>query len=319
MKIVILDSNALNPGDMSWDQIRAFGNVTTYPRTQGKEEIVARIADAEIVLLNKVPIDDEILERCPTVKLICCLSTGYNVVDIHAARARNIPVCNVPAYSTAAVSQFTFALLLELCHRIGHHDKTVHDGKWAACPDFCYWDTPQMELAGKTMGIIGFGRIGQAVGRIAHAMGMEVLAYSRSRRSEGEAIAEYVDLDTLLAQSDIISLHCPLFPETERLINAQTIAKMKDGAILLNTARGQVIDEAAVAEALKCGKLRGAAMDVVSEEPIHPNNPLLSAPNCIITPHMAWAPMETRQRILDVTVRNIQGYLSGKPLNVVNP
>lgn len=318
MKIVILDSNALNPGDMSWDQIRAFGDVTTYPRTQGKEEIIARIADSEIVLLNKVPIDADILDACPSIKLICCLSTGYNVVDIHAARARNIPVCNVPAYSTAAVSQFTFALLLELCHRIGHHDKTVHDGKWAACPDFCYWDTPQMELAGKTIGIIGFGRIGQAVGRIARAMGMKVLAYSRSRRLEGEEIAEYVDLDTLLAHSDIVSLHCPLFPETENLINAATIAKMKDGAILLNTARGQVIDETAVADALNSGKLRGAAMDVVSEEPISPTNPLLSAPNCIITPHMAWAPMETRQRILDVTVENIQSFLSGGSKNVVN-
>lgn len=319
MKIVILDSNALNPGDMSWDQIKAFGDVTTYPRTQGKDEIIARIGDSDIVLLNKVPIDAEILDACPSVKLICCLSTGYNVVDIHAARDRNIPVCNVPAYSTAAVSQFTFALLLELCHRIGHHDQTVHDGKWTACPDFCYWDTPQMELAGKTIGIIGFGRIGQAVGRIAKAMGMEVLAYSRSRRSEGEKIAEYVDLETLLHSSDIISLHCPLFPETEKLINARAIEKMKDGAILLNTARGQVIDEAAVADALKTGKLRGAAMDVVSEEPIRADNPLLSAPNCIITPHMAWAPMETRQRILDITVENIGGFLSNNPINVVNP
>ena len=318
MNIVILDSHALNPGDMSWDQIRAFGNVTTYPRTTGKDEIIRRIGDAEIVLLNKIPIDGDILDACPSVKLICCLSTGYNVVDINAARARGISVCNVPAYSTAAVSQFTFALLLELCHRIGHHDKTVHDGKWSACPDFCYWDTPQMELAGKTVGIIGFGRIGQAVGRIAAAMGMKVLAYSRSRRPEGESIAEYVDLDTLLSASDIVSLHCPLFPETENLINAAAINKMKDGAILLNTARGPIIDEVAVAQALKSGKLRGAAMDVVSEEPIRAENPLLTAPNCIITPHMAWAPMETRQRILDITVANISGYLNGTPVNVVN-
>ena len=318
MKIVILDSNAVNPGDMSWDQIRAFGEVTTYPRTAGKETIIRRIAGHDIVLLNKVPIDAEVLDACPSVKLICCLSTGYNVVDIQAARERNIPVCNVPAYSTAAVSQFTFALLLELCHRVGHHDKTVHDGKWAACPDFCYWDTPQMELAGKTMGIIGFGRIGQAVGRIARAMGMEVLAYSRSHRPEGSEIGTYVDLDTLLAQSDIISLHCPLFPETQNLINADTIAKMKDGAILLNASRGPVIDEAAVAEALHSGKLRGAAMDVVSKEPISPANPLLTAPNCIITPHMAWSPRETRQRILDVTVENISGFLTGNPKNVVN-
>ena len=318
MKIVILDSNALNPGDMSWDQFSAFGKVVTYPRTTDKQSVISRIGDADIVLLNKVPIDGEILDACPSIKLICCLSTGYNVVDIQAARKRNIPVCNVPAYSTAAVSQFTFALLLELCHRVGHHDQTGHGGKWASCPDFCYWDTPQMELAGKTMGIIGFGRIGQAVGRIAAAIGMNVLAYSRTRRPEGEDIAKYVDLDTLLAESDVISLHCPLFPETENLINAGTIAKMKDGVILLNTARGQVIDEEAVANALHSGKLRGAAMDVVSQEPILPNNPLLNAPNCIITPHMAWAPMETRQRILDVTVDNINGFLTGNPINVVN-
>lgn len=319
MKIVILDSNAVNPGDMSWDQIRVFGDVATYPRTATKEETIARIGNSEIALLNKVPIDSEVMDACPSVQLICCLSTGYNVVDIQAAKDRGICVCNVPAYSTAAVSQFTFALLLELCHHIGHHNKTVHDGKWAACPDFCYWDTPQMELAGKTMGIIGFGRIGQAVGRIARAMGMNVLAYSRTQRPEGKEIATYVDLDQLLSQSDIISLHCPLFPETQNLINADTVKKMKDGAILLNTSRGQVIDEAAVAEALKAGKLRGAAMDVVSEEPISPTNPLLTAPNCIITPHMAWAPMETRQRILDITAQNIAGFLSGAPQNVVNP
>ena len=317
MKIVVLDGNALNPGDLSWDCIRQFGNVTVYDRTPSKEDTIRRIRDAQIILLNKVPIDKEVLTACSSIQLICCLSTGYNVVDIQAARERGIPVCNVPAYSTAAVSQFTFALLLELCHRVGHHDRTVHEGKWSACPNFCYWDSPQIELAGKTMGIIGYGRIGQAVGRIARAMGMEVLAYSRTIRDGMEV--NYVDLDTLLRRSDVISLHCPLFPETEKLINAKTIVKMKDGAILLNTARGQIIDEHAVADALKSGKLRGAAMDVVSEEPISPTNPLLTAPNCIITPHMAWAPVETRQRILDTTVRSIQGYLTGNPQNVVNP
>ena len=319
MKLVILDGNALNPGDMSWDCFRSFGEVTVYPRTEGKQTVIQRLTGADIVLLNKVPIDAEILDACPSVRLICCLSTGYNVVDIQAARQRNIPVCNVPAYSTASVSQFTFALLLELCHRVGHHDQSVHAGKWTAHPDFCYWDTPQMELAGKTMGIIGFGRIGQAVGRIAGAMGMKVLAYSRSRRPEGEQIAAYVDLDTLLFCSDVVSLHCPLFPETEHLINAETIAKMKDGAILLNTSRGPVIHEQDVADALRSGKLRGAAMDVVSVEPIRADNPLLTAPNCIITPHMAWAPTEARQRILDVTMDNIRGYLSHTPVNVVNP
>lgn len=317
MKIVSLDGAALNPGDLSWSCFEQFGEITVYPRTANEQETVQRIGDADIVLLNKVPITEAILDACPNVKLICCLATGYNVVDTKAAKAKGIPVCNVPAYSTRSVTQFTFGLLLELCHRIGHHDRRVHEGAWAACPNFCFWDTPQMELAGKTMGIIGFGQIGQSVGAVAEALGMRVIAYSRSRRPGVNA--EYVDLDTLLKQSDVVSLHCPLFPETTGLINAETIAKMKDGAILLNTARGPVIDEQAVADALKSGKLRGAAMDVVSAEPISPNNPLLTAPNCVITPHMAWAPIEARQRILDITTENIRGYLSGSPVNVVNP
>lgn len=315
MKIVVLDGEALNPGDLSWQCLEAFGSVTVYPRTTSTE-LLPRLAGAQIALVNKVPLTAETIRLCPELRLICCLSTGYNVVDIHAARELGIPVCNVPDYSTHAVSQFTMALLLELCHRIGHHDARVHEGAWAACPNFCFWDTPQMELAGKTMGIIGYGRIGQAVGRIAAAMGMEVLAYSRTRRPE---FAEtYVELDELLARSDVISLHCPLFPETTRLINENTISKMKDGALLLNTSRGDVIDEAAVAEALRTGKLGGAAMDVVTREPISPANPLLHAPNCILTPHMAWAPAETRQRILDTTVRSIQGFLNGHGVNVVN-
>ena len=245
-------------------------------------------------------------------------ATGYNVIDIEAAREYGITVTNIPAYSTASVAQMVMAHLLNITQRVDYYAQQNRAGRWGDNPDFCYWDTPQMELAGKTMGIIGFGRIGQAVGRIAIAMGMKVLAYSRSIRPEGEEIATYVDLDTLLSQSDIVSLHCPLFPETQNLINTDTIAKMKDGAILLNTSRGPVIDEAAVADALKRGILRGAAMDVVSEEPIRAENPLLSAPNCIITPHMAWAPMETRQRILDITVQNISGFITGDPVNVVN-
>lgn len=318
MKIVILDGNALNPGDLSWDPIRQFGELTVYPRTERQEDVIARIGDHEIVLINKVPITEEVFAACPNIKLICVQATGYNVVDCEAAKRRGIPVCNVPSYSTAAVAQFTLALLLELCHRVGHHDKLVHEGKWCECDTFCFWDSPQMELAGKTMGIIGFGSIGQAVGRLAKALGMEVITYSRSVRPEGLEIAEYVDLDTLLTRADVISLHCPLFPETEKLINAQTIAKMRDGAMLLNTSRGGVIDEGAVADALRSGKLRGAAVDVVSEEPMLRSNPLLTAPNCIITPHMAWAPEEARQRILDVTIENIQSFLDGSPINVVN-
>ena len=319
MKIVILDGFALNPGDLDWSPLSRFGEVTVYERTGSEEEAIQRIGNAQIVLTNKVPITAAIMDACPSVKLICCLATGYNVVDIEAAKSRGIPVCNVPAYSTQAVAQFTIGLLLELCHRIGHHSQRVHDGAWVSCPNFCFWETPQMELAGKTIGIIGFGQIGQAVGKIAAAVGMNVLAYSRSRRPEAETIGEYVDLDTLLEQSDVISLHCPLFPETAELINTNTISKMKDGAILLNTSRGGVINEADVSEALQSGKLRAAAMDVVSQEPMAANNPLLAAPNCIITPHMAWAPIETRQRILDITMQSIRGYLNNQPVNVVNP
>ena len=314
MKIVILEGNAVNPGDLSWDVFKDFGSVTVYPRTQ-PEDAVERIGDAEIIFINKFPVTAELLDACPSVKLICVLATGYNVVDCQAAKTRGVTVCNVPAYGTDAVAQFTISLLLELCHRIGHHSEAVHNGKWAECPDFCFWDTPQMELAGKTFGIIGYGRIGQAVGKIASALGMHILAYTRTPK-KGD---EYVDLDTLLAKSDVISLHCPLTADNTQLINESTIAKMKPGAILLNTARGGLVNEQALADALKSGMLRGAAVDVVSHEPISPDNPLLSAPNCIITPHMAWAPIESRQRIIDCTYKSITGYLNGQPVNVVNP
>ena len=314
MKIVILDGHALNPGDLSWEWLREFGTYTYYDRTPTTELTVERIGDADIIILNKTPITEEILEACPSVKLICIMATGYNVVDCAAAAKRGIPVCNVPGYGTNAVAQFTFALLLELCNRVGLHDESVHKGEWSACPDFCYWKTPQMELYGKTFGIIGYGTIGRAVGRIAEAMGMRVLAYSRTHH----AGTDYVSLETLLKESDIISLHAPLFPETFHLINADTISRMKDGAILLNTARGPLIDEAAVADALRSGKLRGAAVDVVDSEPIPASSPLLSAPNCIITPHMAWAPLEARQRIMDICAESIRAFLKGERKNVVN-
>lgn len=317
MKIVVLDGYALNPGDLSWNCIAQFGEITVYDRTPA-ELIVPRIGDAEIILLNKTPITEETLAACPSIKLICVLATGYNVVDCEAAKLRGIPVCNVPAYGTAAVAQFTFALLLELCHQVGLHSESVHNGDWCRSIDFCYWKTPQMELAGKTMGIIGFGRIGRAVGQIAKAFGMRVIAYNRSHCAEGEAIGEYVDLDTLFRQSDIISLHCPLTPQTSELINKDSISKMKDSVILLNTARGGLVNENDLFEALTAGKLRGAAVDVVSAEPMVADNPLLNAPNCIITPHMAWAPLESRQRIMDCTVRSIQAFLDGRPINTVN-
>ena len=318
MKIVSLDGEGLNPGDLSWECFEKFGEITVHPRTETKELVIERLQGVDVVLLNKVPITAEILDACQDVKLICVLATGYNVVDCEAARQRGIPVCNVPDYSTNAVSQFTFALLLDICNAVGHHSRVVHEGKWSACPNFCFWDTPQMELAGKTMGIIGFGRIGRAVGRIAKAFGMNVLAYNRSHCPEGEAIGTYTDLDTLLAQSDVVSLHLPMSPATAEMVNDGFLGKMKDGAILLNTARGGLIDEAALARALASGKLRAAAADVVTTEPIPADSPLLTAPNMVITPHMAWAPLEARQRILDITMASIEGWLSGNPVNVVN-
>ena len=317
MKIVILDGHALNPGDLSWDFLNQFGSVTVYDRTP-EDQIISRIGDAQIVLLNKCPITAATLDACPSVKLICVLATGYNVVDTAAAKERNIPVCNVPDYGTAAVAQFTFALLLELCHQVGHHGKTVRDGKWCNCPDFCYWDTPQMELAGKTMGIIGFGRIGRAVGKIAKAFGMDVIAYNRSQCEEGKAIGRYVSLEEVLSTADVVSLHCPLSEENTGMIDAEAIAKMKDGAMLINTARGPLVDEAALRAALEQGKLRGAACDVISAEPMKADNPLKDAPGCIITPHMAWAPVESRKRIQACTERSIRAFLDGNPINTVN-
>lgn len=318
MKIVILDGRGLNPGDLSYDCISQFGDVTIYEGTDSEAEAIARIADSEIILVNKVPITRHVVESCLNLKLICVQATGYNVVDCAACKEHGILVTNVPSYGTAAVAQFTMGLLLELCHRIGHHDDSVHCGEWINCETFCYWLTPQMELAGKTMGIIGFGRIGRAVGALANAFGMKVLAYNRSQCEEGRSIGEYTDLDTLLSLSDVVSLHCPLSPQTEKLVNADFLSRIKDGAILLNTARGALVDEAALAQALAAGKLRGAAVDVVAKEPMEADCPLLTAPNCIITPHIAWAPVESRQRLLDCVVENIRCYLAGNPQNVVN-
>ena len=320
MKIVLLDGEALNPGDLRWAPFEALGELTVYPRgAVDQEEVIRRIGDAGIVLTNKTPVGRAVFERCPGMKLLCVVATGYNVVDIQAAKEHGVPVCNVPAYGTEMVAQFAIGLLLEICHHVQLHNEAVHAGEWENCPNFCFWKTPIIELAGKTMGIIGFGRIGRAVGRIAKALGMQVLATGSRKCPEGEEIAEYVDLDTLLQRSDVVSLHCPLFPETDKLINSATIAKMKDGAILLNNSRGGLLDEQAVADALNSGKLRYAAVDVVSQEPIAGSNPLLTAKNCIITPHMSWAAVEARARIIDITAANIRAFLSGCPQNVVNP
>lgn len=320
MKLVVLDGYTENPGDLSWAELAALGELTVYDRTSYTESplIAERIGDAEIVVMNKTPISRATIDACPNIRLIAVLATGYNVVDYNYAREKGIPVVNVPAYGTAPVSQYSIALLLEICHHIGHHSASVHAGNWASNPDWCYWDYPLIELEGKTIGIIGFGRIGQAEGRIARAMGMHVLAYDVYPNDAGRAIGAYVDLDTLLAQADVVSLHCNLTPENTGLINKENIAKMKDGAILINNARGQLIVEQDVADALNSGKLAAAGLDVVYTEPIRPDNPLLTAKNCIITPHISWAPKESRQRIMDATAENIRAFLAGTPQNVVN-
>lgn len=316
-KIVVLDGYTENPGDLSWDSLASLGELTVYDRTPA-EKIVERIGDAEIVFTNKTPVSRETLDACPSVKYIGVLATGYNVVDYVAAKEKGIPVTNIPNYGTEAVGQFAIAMLLEICHHIGHHNNAVHEGRWENNEDFCFWDYPLIELAGKTIGIIGFGRIGQVTGRIAKAMGMKVIAYDVNQSDSGREIAEYTDMDTLLRTSDVIALHCPLFPETEGIINKDTIAKMKDGVIIINNSRGQLIAEQDLADALNSGKVYAAAVDVVSSEPIKGNNPLLKAKNCIITPHISWASKESRQRLMDIAVDNLRQYLNGNPVNVVN-
>lgn len=317
MKIVILDAYAANPGDLSWDEFAALGDLTVYDRT-AQEDAAARIGDAEVVFINKVRLTDEIFAACPNLKLVSILATGYNIVDLAAAKRRGITVCNVPGYSTRAVVQMTFALLLEICQQVGLHSGAVHTGRWQTCPDFCFWDRPLIELDGKTMGIVGYGAIGSAVGTVAQALGMKLLVTARHERPVPEG-ARFVSLPELLAQSDIVSLHCPQTAENARMIDAGALAQMKDGAILLNTARGGLLDEQAVADALRSGKLLAAGMDVVSAEPIRADNPLLTAPNCFLTPHIAWAPLETRRRLQAISAENLRAFLAGKPQNVVNP
>ena len=320
MNIVVLDGYTENPGDLRWDGLAALGTLTVYDRTDPQDEglIARRMAGAELVFTNKVPITRAVIDACPQLRFIGVLATGYNIVDCAYAREKGIPVSNVPAYGTAAVSQFSIALLLELCHHIGHHDRAVHEGRWQAAPDWCFWDYPLIELAGKTIGIIGFGRIGQAEGRVAKALGMRVLAHDIHPTDAGREIAEYVSLDTLYAQADVISLHCNLTPENTGLICRESIEKMKDGVLIVNNARGPLVDEADLAAALNRGKIAGAALDVVSTEPIRADNPLLHAKNCILTPHISWAPKESRQRIMDCTVENAKAFLAGSAVNVVN-
>ena len=318
MKIVILDGYTENPGDLSWSGLEALGELTVYDRTP-PEQVADRIGDAEIVILNKTPLPREMLDRCPNVRYIGVLATGYNIVDVQAAKERGIPVCNIPTYGTDAVGQFAIAMLLEICHHVAHHDAAVHEGRWESCPDWCFWDYPLIELAGKTMGIIGFGRIGRTTGRIARALGMQVVACDSIETDEGREIGRYLPLEELFACSDVIALHCPLFPESQGIINRGTIAKMKDGVILLNNSRGPLIVEQDLADALNSGKVYAAGLDVVSTEPIRGDNPLLKAKNCLITPHISWAPKESRQRLMGIAVESLRAFLDGNPINVVNP
>jgi glycerate dehydrogenase len=317
MNIVILDGYTENPGDLSWDGFETLGELTVYDRTTCAEESISRIGGAEAVIVNKTPITAEVMAACPSIRYIGVLATGYNVVDVNAARTRGIVVTNIPSYGTAAVGQFAIALLMEICHHIGHHDRTVHEGRWENSPDWCYWDYPLIELAGKTMGIIGFGRIGQTTGTIAKALGMEVIAHDSRPSETGTRIARYVPLDELFARSDVICLHCPLLPETTGIINESNIAKMKDGVILINNSRGPLVVEADLARALNCGKVYAAGLDVVSVEPIRGDNPLLKAKNCIITPHISWASQESRRRLMDIATDNLAAFVKGSPVNVV--
>ncbi len=318
MKIAVLDGYTLNPGDLSWEWLEKLGEVQFYDRTPA-EKITERIKDAEIVLCNKVPIRKENINAAPNLKYIGVLATGYNVIDIEFAKEKGIVVTNIPTYGTASVGQFAIAMLLEICHHIGHHDKAVHDGKWEANPDWCFWDYPLIELAGKTMGIIGFGRIGQTTGKIAQALGMNVLANDSYKNKELESeTCKYADLDELYKEADVIALHCPLFPSTEGMINKESIAKMKDGVIILNNSRGQLIVEEDLKDALNSGKVYAAGIDVVSTEPIKGDNPLLKAKNCFITPHISWAPKESRIRLMNFVEETLMAFLDGKPINVVN-
>ncbi len=321
MKIVILDGYTENPGDLSWEALAELGELTVYDRTSltDEQEAISRIGDAEVVITNKTPLTAKVMDACPSIRYIAVLATGYNVVDVAYAREKGIPVSNVPTYGTASVAQFAIAMLLEICHHVADHSESVHRGGWAECPDFCYWNYPLIELDHKVMGIIGFGRIGQQTGRIAKALGMKILAFDKNESESGRQIGEYTDLDTLLASSDVIALHCPLFPDTKEIINAATIAKMKDGVIILNNSRGPLVAEQDLADALNSGKVYAAGLDVVSTEPIRNDNPLLKAKNCFITPHISWAPKESRQRIMDCTLENVKAYLAGNPVNVVNP
>ena len=332
MKIVVLDGYTLNPGDNPWDEVAALGELLVYDRT-APQEVVGRAAGAEILLTNKTPVTAADLEQLPALRLISVLATGYNIVDVAAAAGRGIPVCNVPVYGTDAVAQFVFALLLELCHRVGLHDQAVREGEWQRSGDFSFWKSPLLELAGRTMVVVGFGRIGRRVGELAHAFGMKVLAVdpaaeraARGRDAAGAASPTlrpqhpfaWAGLEEAFRQADVVSLNCTLTRENEGFVNEGLLRLLKPSAFLVNASRGQLVNETDLARALREGRLAGAALDVVSSEPIRSDNPLLGAPNCILTPHIAWAALEARQRLMRTTAENIRAFLAGKPRNRVN-
>ncbi len=317
MKLVILDAYTTNPGDLNWDDLQALAECDIYDRTP-PEEILPRARDAELVLTNKTIVGRAAIAALPKLRYIGVLATGYNIVDVQAARERGIPVCNVPEYGTPNVAQATFALLLELTNRVGHHAQTVRDGRWCDSPDFCYWDFPQVELAGLTIGIVGFGRIGQAVARIATAFGMQVLAFDQFPPASAPAGVRLTDLETLFRTSDVVTLHCPLTADNRELIKAASLALIKPTAYLVNTARGGLVNDSDLAQALNEGRLAGAGLDVLSVEPPVRDNPLLTAKNCLVTPHIAWATRAARARLIRTTVANVRAFLQGQPINVVN-
>jgi glycerate dehydrogenase len=318
MKIVVLDGFTLNPGDLTWDRLKSLGEVTIYDRTK-ESEIIERIGDSDIVFTNKTPLSKETLEMLPKVKYIGVLATGYNVVDVKAAAELDMVVANIPTYGTTAVAQFVFAHLMTICHHVWSHSEAVKNNAWSECVDFCFWNYPLIELSGKKMGVIGMGRIGQTTAKIAVAFGMEVIAYDAfpNKALENDQL-KFVELDELYAEADVISLHCPLFDSTKGMINQESIAKMKDGVIIINTSRGPLIVEQDLAEALNSGKVGGAGLDVLSVEPAEASNPLLTAKNCQITPHIAWAPKESRERLMNIAVDNLIAFSKGAPVNVVS-
>jgi glycerate dehydrogenase len=317
MRIVVLDGYTLNPGDLSWGELEQLGKCEFYDRSS-PSEVISRSKDADAVLTNKVVFDQTIIEALPRLRYIGVTATGYNIVDAEAAKSRKITVTNVPAYSTQEVAQFVFALILELTSHIGHHDRTVHEGRWSKCENFCYWDRPLIGLAGLTMGVVGFGHIGKAVARLALAFGMKVVVFTRSPQKVESGEVEYCALDDVFACADVISLHCPLAADTKNLVDERRLKLMKPTSYIINTARGPLIDEQALADALNDGRLAGAALDVLSVEPPPASNPLLAAPRCIITPHMAWAAVSARKRLLDSSIDNLRAFLSGRSKNVVN-